>query len=392
MSEAPPPAPALRVDTAPALEALVRRVEREPRIALDTEANSLHAWRERVCVVQLSVPGLDAIVDPLAVPDLSPLARLVDRDDVEVVFHGGDYDVSVLSRDHGFAFRRVFDTMIAATFLGEPALGLAALVEKEFGVRLTKKWQTADWARRPFLPEQLDYLRSDTTHLLELSARLDARVRAADLAEEVAIEHRRLAARRGTPWRDDPDAWRTAKGAEKLDARGRAILASTWAWREERARAHDVPRFRVVPNETLTDLAARPPADVADLSRRPGVGSVVRQNDAPALLDAIRTGVGAFERGEAPPAPERSRPSDEERARADARRRLEEKLRRWRTGEALARKVVNAVVLPNPGMEAMLDAIPSTVDAIGALADVGRKRAARYGAIWLELLGTAVRD
>lgn len=379
----------LFVETPDALAALVDRVASEPRVALDTEANSLHAYRERVCVVQLSVPGLDAIVDPLKLPDLEPLRRLVDRDDVEVVFHGGDYDVSVLSRDHGIVFRRAFDTMIAATFLGEEKLGLLALVEREFGATLSKKYQTADWARRPFTPDQIDYLRGDTTHLLELSARLRDRLAAADLVEETDIEFRRLVARRGAPWADDPEAWRRAKGAEKLDARGRAVLASTWAWREGLARAHDVPRFRIVPNETLTDLAAKPPTDLDDFSRRPGTRGVVRQGDGPACLDAIRAGLAAFERGEAPAAAERPRLTAEERAAADVRRKLEEKIRRWRTDEAIRREVVNAVVLPNPGMEALIDGGASTIDEIAAIPDIGPKRARLYGAKLLELLGRA---
>lgn len=378
--------PPLLVETADALGALVTRLEGEPRLALDTEANSLHAYRERVCVVQLSVPGLDAIIDPLAVPDLTSLRQLVDRDEVEIVFHGGDYDVSVLSRDHGFAFRRVFDTMIAATFLGEAQLGLLALVEKEFGVRLEKKYQTADWARRPFSSEQINYLRSDTLHLLELSARLKDRIAATDLVEETDIEFVRLAARRGSPWADIPEAWRKAKGAEKLDEQGRAVLASTWAWREQQARTHDVPRFRIVPNETLTDLAARPPTDVADLSRRPGIGSIVRMGDGQALFDAIETGLAAFAGGDAPKAAERPRPTADERAAADVRRKREERIRRWRTDEAIRRKVVNAVVLPNPGMEALIDALPRTAEEIAALRDVGPKRAQMYGAKFLELL------
>ena len=147
--DAPPP---LLVDTAEGLARLVARLEGEPRIALDTEADSLHAFREQVCVVQISAPGLDAILDPLAIRDLSPLRALADREGGLLVLHGGDYDISMLSRDHGFRFRDVFDTMIAATLLGEPRVGLAALVESAYGVVLSKKHQTADWRRRPFTP------------------------------------------------------------------------------------------------------------------------------------------------------------------------------------------------------------------------------------------------
>jgi ribonuclease D len=223
------------VETAEGLLRLVDRLATEPRIALDTEANSLHAFRERVCVVQLSAPGLDAIVDPLVVTDLDPLRDLVDRDDVEIVFHGGDYDVAMLSRERGFRFRRVFDTMIAATFLGDPRVGLAALVEAAHGVVLSKKYQTSDWAKRPFTPSHLDYLRGDTRFLLDLRERLGARLRDADLEEEVAIEFRRLAERKGVAPVDDPGVARGEGRRQARRARPRHRGAPV-AWRDERAK------------------------------------------------------------------------------------------------------------------------------------------------------------
>lgn len=385
--DAPPP---LLVDTAEGLARLVSRLEGEARIALDTEADSLHAFREQVCVVQISAPGVDAILDPLAIRDLSPLRALADREDALLVMHGGDYDISILSRDHGFRFRNVFDTMIAATLLGEPRVGLAALVESAYGVVLSKKHQTADWRRRPFTPELVRYLRGDTAYLLGLHDRLDARLREADLAEEAAIEFRRLATRQGAPWRDDPEAWRGLKGAEKLDALGRAVLAAAFAWREGRARAHDVPRFKVIANEALLELATRPPTDLEGLERTPGTRGVIRAGDGPSLLEAVLGGVAAFERGEAPPAPVRVRRTAEEAAHADVLRRREERIRRWRTDEALRRAVPNVVVLPNPGMMAMVESPPRDLEAMAALPDVGSKRALRYGPTLMALLAEPV--
>jgi ribonuclease D len=370
-------------------EDLVRLSERlgaEPRVALDTEANSLHAFRERVCVVQASVPGLDAIVDPLAVADLSPLRDAIARPGLEVVLHGGDYDISILSRDHGFAFGRVFDTMVAATLLGDERVGLAALLEAAFGVRLTKKWQTSNWAARPLTPEKIAYLRDDTAHLLALRALLGERLAAADLLEEADIEFRRLAARRGAPLVDDPDAWRKVRGADRLDATGRATLAAAWRWRDERAKKHDVPRFRVLANETLLDLASRLPRDVSGLAALPGTESVVRVGDAESLLGALSEGLDAAERGDAPPPSTRARPSAEEAARIDRARKREERLRRWRTEEATRRGVPNVVVLPNPGLDAIAEGSPRTADDLAALPDVGPKRAERYGAAILALV------
>jgi ribonuclease D len=381
-----PAAPPLVVETPEALRSLCARVRDEPRLALDTEADSLHRFRERVCVVQLSVPGLDAIIDPLNVPDLSPLRDLVDREEPLLVLHGGDYDVLILSRDHGFRFRRVFDTMIAATVLGDERVGLQALVEGAFGLHLSKKHQTADWGRRPFTPDQLDYLRGDTAHLFGLHDLLAGRLAAADLVEEAEIEFRRLAARRGIVKPEDPDAWRAMKGAEKLDAVGRAVAASLFAWRDVLAKQHDVPRFRVIPNEGIVALATRPPASDADVAAVAGGAKVVKMGDASSLLEAVAAGRAAEARGEAPAAPQRLRLPAEEQARADVVRRREERLRRWRKEEAAARKVPNVVVLPNPALEAISDAPPASVEALAALPDVGAKRAARYGARILELL------
>ncbi len=375
------------VTTADGLAELARRLAAEPLVALDTEANSLHAFRERVCVVQLSVPGLDAIVDPLTVPDLSPLKEVVASDAVEVVMHGGDYDVSLLSRDHGFSFGRVFDTMIAATLLSEPKVGLQALVEANFGVRLSKKHQTADWSRRPLSPDRIEYLRSDTAYLLPLRERLAARLVEADLVAEAAIEFRRLASRRGAPPPlEDPEAWRRAKGTDRLSDLGRAVLAAAWRWREDTARAHDVPRFRVLADETLVSLATSPPANEAALASRPGAGHVVRMGDAPALLSAILEGVEAARRGAAPPPSERPRRTPEEAALLARSKFREERLRRWRTQEAQRRGVPNVVVLPNPALLTIALSPPADAAALAALPDVGPKRAERYGATILALL------
>ena len=138
----PSPEPAYVADAA-SLETLARRLEAEPRVALDTESNSFHAYRERVCLMQISIPGADFIVDPIAV-DVWPLGAVLGGER-ELVLHGADYDVRCLRREFGWDLGRIFDTMIAARRLGSKELGLAALVQAHFGVRLTKEHQRADW-------------------------------------------------------------------------------------------------------------------------------------------------------------------------------------------------------------------------------------------------------
>jgi len=389
MSTQPPTTPpAAWIERPEELAGLCARLSSVPRLALDTEANSLHAYRERTCVVQLTTAEESAILDPLALPTLEPLRTALARPEVEVVFHGGDYDIAVLSRDHGFTFERVFDTMIAATLLGEPRVGLADLAREHLGVLLDKRYQTADWARRPVTPEQLVYLQGDTQWLLPLRDLLATRLAENDLVEEADIEFRRLARRRGRPRTAEAERWRELKGADALDAEGRAVLHALWAWREGEAEQRDVPSFKVVAPQALLGLAreALPCSD----PRRPLPGFFPREigRYGGALREALERGLALAREGRAPAALERPRPSDAERAEAKTRRRREDALKDWRRTEAQARRVPNVVVLPNPAVDWLVAQGSATLDELAAHPDIGPKRAARYGSALLAALAS----
>ncbi len=156
------------------LRALVDRLKDEPLLAVDTESNSLYAYYEQVCLVQLSTRQQDIIVDPLAVDDMSPLGDLLADPAIEIVFHAAEYDVITLKRDFGYSFTNLFDTMLAARVCGWPKIGLGSLLEAQFGVHVKKKYQRADWSRRPLPAEQLQYAQMDTHYLPNLRDRLEA--------------------------------------------------------------------------------------------------------------------------------------------------------------------------------------------------------------------------
>jgi ribonuclease D len=160
------------VTKTPDLEALAARLSRERTLAVDTESNSLHAYRERLCLVQFSTTKEDAIVDPLAVPDLAPLAGVLGDPKIQKVFHAAEYDLIVLNRDHGYPVVNIFDTMIAARVLGRPKVGLGNLLEEEFAIKLEKRYQRADWGERPLKQEMLEYARLDTHYLIALRDKL----------------------------------------------------------------------------------------------------------------------------------------------------------------------------------------------------------------------------
>jgi len=384
----PPPDehPAVLIETSADLVRLADHLATCEAVALDTEANSMHAYRERTCVLQVTAGDESAIIDVLAVGDLRAVRDALDRPDVEIVLHGGDYDVTVLTRDHDFRFDRVFDTMIAATLLGDATVGLASLVDDHFGVRLDKRFQRADWARRPLTEEQLDYLRRDTMYLPTLRAHYGERLREADLEEEATIEFRRLAGRRGSVPVFDPESWRRLKGAGRLDARGRAILRALHVWREAQAERRDVPPFKVLGPKTMLGMAERPPRRVRDARDVPALGPRERQRYGHALAGVLRGALEEVERGEAPPAALGERPSPDALREARTRRKREDVIKDWRREEAQRRGVPNAVVLPNPAVAWLAERTPRRIEELDACADIGAKRAARYGALWIDLL------
>ena len=173
------------IATAPALADLIGEMRRANRVAVDTEAASFHRYRDRIYLVQISSPTDTALIDPLAIADLAPVGALLTDPHIEKVFHDADYDLRVLDRDYSFRAVHLFDTRIAAQLAGEPAIGLAALLEKYAGIKLDKEYQKADWSLRPLPAPMLAYAAADTHHLLTLRDALEQRLRAGRLPREL---------------------------------------------------------------------------------------------------------------------------------------------------------------------------------------------------------------
>lgn len=248
------------IDTHSGLLDLVTRLEEAPEIALDTEADSLHHYFEKVCLIQLAAGEKDAIVDPLCGMDLSPLLALLTRK--PLLLHGADYDLRMMRMTFGFLpEREVFDTMLAARLLGYEAFGLASLVERFFGVRLSKGGQKSDWSRRPLSESQLRYAGDDTRYLLPLAARLRD-----DLERLGRIEWHRetcesmvIQASRESE-KDQNERWRI-KGSFQLTPRQLNFLQALFQWRDLEARGVDRPPFHILGNQQLLDLAVRAAPD-----------------------------------------------------------------------------------------------------------------------------------
>jgi len=223
------------------------------RIAVDTEADSLHCYYEKLCLLQMSFAGNDYLIDPLAPLDLASLAAVLA--DKEIVLQGADFDLRLLRRSVNFIATRVFDTVIAARLLGIREFSLAALVERYFGVVLTKGSQKANWAQRPLPPRMAEYAMNDTRYLLPLAEKLEA-----DLRERGRLEWFQQSCQRALEQtavqrvRDEDEAWRIS-GAGTLDGRTSAVLRALWQWREKEAQAVDRPPFHIVQNHLLLRAA-----------------------------------------------------------------------------------------------------------------------------------------
>jgi ribonuclease D len=241
------------IDTDAKLAAFLPEMERAERLGVDTEADSLHSYREKLCLLQISFGGADFLIDPLARMDLAPLrAALTGK---ELVLQGADYDLRLLRRSFAFEATKVFDTVIAARLLGIREFSLQALIQRYFEVTLPKGSQKANWARRPLPREMAEYAMNDTHYLLALAEKMEAELRARgrhDWFEQSCRRAVEAAAVERT--RDEDDAWRISGGGA-LRGKAAAVLRALWRWREKEAEAVDRPPFHVLQNHLLIKAA-----------------------------------------------------------------------------------------------------------------------------------------
>ncbi len=358
-----PPVPLVR--SQPDLEALFARLRTAPLLAVDTEAASFHRYTDRVYLLQISSRDETAVVDPLAVASLAPLAEVLADPAVEIVFHDADYDLRLLDREYGYRANNIFDTRIAAQLLNEPGVGLAALLEKYLDVRLDKRFQRADWSARPLSPEMLAYAASDTRHLPELrdilKAQLEARGRLTWAEEEFGL----LNDTRWSPPDGEP-AYLRLKGAKALKGRELAILRELFEWREGVAQRSDRATFRVLNNEPMLLMARQAPADLAALKTIPGIGGDQAERRGREILAAVKRGQEIPDRD----LPRVERPP--RRAYDPAFEARLERLKATRNLLAVRLDLAPGVLCPNGTLEAIARVNPTSRDALAAVPGLRR--------------------
>jgi len=242
----------------------------QPAIAVDTESNSLHAYQERICLIQISTRENDYLVDTLAIHSLEPLGEIFANSAIQKVFHAGDYDLTCLKRDYAFTFANYFDTSIAAAAVGEENLGLSTLLTKYFGFSVDKRYQRANWGKRPLDPEMLRYAQSDSHFLLPLRDRLLPCLEATGRLNLVLEDCAALAQQTPPMKNHSEDVWRV-KGINGMKPRALSLLQQLNHLREELARKQDVPLFKVMSDAALVEIATTQPKHIQELDLLPSL-------------------------------------------------------------------------------------------------------------------------
>jgi ribonuclease D len=371
------------IDTQPELERLLERLAREPLVAVDTEAASFHRHRDRVYLLQLSSRSETAVVDPLAVTDLSPVGALLVDPAVEILFHDADYDLRLMDYEYGFRARNLFDTRVAAQLLNEPGIGLAALLEKYLGVKLDKRFQRADWSARPLSPEMLAYAAGDTHHLPALRdimrEQLEQRGRLEWAREEFAL----LEGVRRAPDEGGEPGYLRMKGAKLLKGRSLAALRELFSWRDEVATRLDRAAFRILNNEPMLAIARALPTDLDALRGISGVGPDLIERRGRDVLAAVQRALALpddqLPKLERPPrrAPD---PAYEERL---------ERLKQRRNALATQFELQPGVLCPNGILEGIARAHPRTTAELAQVDGIRKWQVREIGAELLAAVDAA---
>jgi ribonuclease D len=276
------------IDQQEPLDQALTLVASQPTVAVDTEADSLHSYFDKVCLIQISAGGDDLVIDPLAGVDLKHFGAVLADPAIAKILHGADYDLRILNRDFGFTTSNLMDTMVSAQLLGYEAYGLAALLERHFGLKVNKQHQRADWAMRPLTPEMLEYAAMDTRYLIALAAKLREELDAAGRWTWAQEEFVRLENIRFRESSDEEESWRKMKNIGNLDRRGLAIIRELYEWRDQLARKADRPPFKIIGNDAMLDIAKEKPQKIGDLSLLKSVSQYHRTRYGKPLVDTVK--------------------------------------------------------------------------------------------------------
>jgi ribonuclease D len=357
-----------RIENASDLDALAHDLLSEPVLAVDTEADSFYHYFDKVCLVQIGTKDRTFLIDPLALggsTELAPLGPVFASEKVRKIFHAAEYDLYVLKRDCRFRFANLFDTMISAQLLGYPSIGLAALCERHFGVKLPKDEQRSDWSHRPLRESQLTYAAADVTYLLELTERMEKELKDAGRLEWAQEEFQTLRQREWPEREFDRLGYLRVKGARLLDPTALSVLRELYLMRDRRARQLDRPPFKVLGNRTLLEIAQSQPTKAASLGRIKGVTELILRRFGRDIIAAVARGM----KKKHGPIPKGNGSGSRRRMDRTTECRLAV-LKRWRTQRSRELRLDPGVLCPNSALEAIAFCNPQKPEELAEASDL----------------------
>ena len=359
-----------------ALEALVARLRGESRIAVDTESNSMHAYRGTTCLIQLSTRAEDWLIDPLVIDDISALGEIFAAPTIEKVFHAAEFDLICLKRDFDFTVEPVFDTMAAARVCGYARIGLGNMLEDMFGIRHPKKHQRADWGKRPLSNKLLRYAQMDTHYLLRLRDALYA-----ELQREGRVDEAREYFADVTNFEEkspdfNPDGFWDLCRPDSLKPQQAAILRELYMLRDELARSRDLPPQLLLGNKTLLKIVSLNPRTRKQLFGVAGLSAKLARRFGDEIIEAVAHGAESLD----PPAPPAQEPVPQRVA--DRYSRLHD----WRKRVAQRRGVESDVILSRNSMWELARHMPQSDADLAQVPGIGPWRRKAYGTDLLSLV------
>jgi len=352
------PLPPILTTTAEVAE-FAEKLQHEQVIAVDLEADSMHNYQEKVCLLQFSTPETTVLIDPLAGAELTPLKPILANPSVRKIFHAADYDIRCLARDFDIEIRGLFDTMISCQFLGEERFGLGDILKKYFAVELDKKFQRADWSRRPLPEDMIRYAAADTAYLHRLVTVLEQQLVDKGRLEWVEEEFSLLEKVRFT-LHEGPEFLRF-KGAGTLNRRQLAVLEALLQWRDSEARRRDCPLYKVLGNKILLELAQTMPTERHQLLTISGLPKRLFERYTNSLLQAISRGLDL---------PEAELPLYPRGERRERDPRVEQRMKRlkiWRENTAAALELDPGVLINNTTLEELARKSPESAQELEGL-------------------------
>jgi ribonuclease D len=369
--------PATRIETQEDLERLVDTLNDQSLIAIDTESNSLYAYQEQVCLIQLSTRSHDYIVDPLMIQDMRPLGKLTKFKHTEIVFHAAEYDIMCMKRDFGFEFNNLFDTMMAARICGIKLVGLGNLLKHYAGITVDKSHQKDNWGKRPLAAESLQYAQMDTHYLPFLRDELYNELKSLGRLDEAAESFEAICdVPASTRKSSDPEGFWKIGTPNMLNATETLILRELYDLRESISQQENLPSFRVLSNKILVALSRSTPSTIAEVKLIKGISPRQIRKYGQDIISAIKRGMRA---NELPPPPRNEAPDSIIMDRYTA-------LHLWRKERAIERGVESDVIITKQTLWDLAYSAPDKLDDLQTIKGLGPWRLSAYGEEILKVL------